>query len=69
MRYAIVPVALAVLLAGCEPSGKSVMEKNRAQVEARIKLIEEFAEKVHMGTAEQTPLTLPEGVKLKNRNT
>lgn len=65
MRCAIVPAALALLLAGCEPSGKSVLEKHRGPVEARIKLIEEYAEKVQAGTAEQTPLALPDGVKLK----
>jgi hypothetical protein len=65
MRYAPMTIAFALLLAGCKPSGKQVIDKNRAAVEARVKVIEEFAEKVKIGIAEQTPLTLPEGVKLK----
>src|SRR2546430_2637562 len=65
MRYAMTALALAVLLAGCGPSGKAVIDKNRASVDERIKLIEEFAGKVSAGIAEQTPLKLPDGVKLK----
>jgi hypothetical protein len=65
MRYATVVAAVALIILGCKPSGKSVIEKNRSAVEARIKLIEEFAEKVKIGMAEQTPLKMPDGVKLK----
>lgn len=65
MRYLMPLAAMAILLAGCGPSGKDVIDTNRAAVEARIKMIEEFAGKVSAGTAEQTELKLPDGVKLK----
>jgi hypothetical protein len=67
MRQAAFTVAVVLVLIGCEPSGKAVIDKNRAAVEARIKVIEEFAAKVSDGMAEQTALTLPAGVKLKRK--
>jgi hypothetical protein len=66
MRKLLVPAILLVLLAGCGPSAKQVVAEKRGELEARIKLIDEFAGKVSSGTAARGELKLPDSVKLNS---
>jgi hypothetical protein len=54
-----------LLLAGCGPSGKDLVEQHRGELEARVAQIEAFAKRIESGEATQSELALPEGVKLK----
>jgi hypothetical protein len=66
MGKLLVPAVLLALLAGCGPSAKQVVAEKRGELEARIKLIDEFAGKVAAGTAARGELKLPDGVKLNS---
>lgn len=53
-----------LLIAGCGDSARSLVDKNRAALEARVKAVEEFARKVDGGTASTAELDFPGEGKL-----
>ena len=58
MRSLLWIAAALVLTAGCGPSAKDIVEKNRSGLEARVRAIEQFAKKVESGEASAAAMKL-----------